>query len=86
MNTLTHNLPYWLWGAALLLWATLTALLLAAAPMRDAAFTQAAPGYTVPEPHVGPVRVIPEASAALVSPCAGQDFMPAPAEHTLAEL
>ncbi|MBD5646123.1 MAG: hypothetical protein HDQ89_00365 [Desulfovibrio sp.] len=85
MNTLTHNLPYWLWGAVLLLWACLTALLLAA-PVRDAALTQAAPGYTVPEPHVGPVRVIPAARAALVSPCAGPDFVLAPAEQALAEL
>ena len=85
MNTLTHNLPYWLWGAVLLLWAGLTALPLAA-PAHHAPPAQAAPGYTVPEPHVGPVRVIPEASAALVSPCAGQDFGLAPAEQALAEL
>ena len=86
MNTLSHNLAYWLWGAVLLLWACLTAGLLLAAPVRDAAVAQAAPGYTVPEPHVGPVRVIPVASAALVSPCAGQDFRLAPAEQALAEL
>lgn len=85
MNTLTRNLPYWLWGAVLLIWACLSGMLLAA-PARDMALTVAAPGYTVPEPHVGPVRVIPEASAALVSPCAGRDFVLAPAERALAEL
>lgn len=69
----------------LLSWACLTALLLAA-PARDVALTVGAPGYTVPEPHVGPVRGIPEASAALVNPCAGPDFVLAPAEQALAEL
>lgn len=85
MNTLTRNLAYWLWGAVLLLWACLSGILLTA-PVRDATLAEAAPGYTVPEPHVGPVRVIPAASAALVSPCAGPDFVPAPAEQALAEL
>lgn len=85
MNTFSHNLPYWLWGAVLLLWACASALPLFA-PVRDVALTDAAPGFTVPEPHVGPVRVIPEASAALVSPCAGTDFVLAPVEQTLAEL
>lgn len=86
MNTLSHNLAYWLWGGVLLLWASLTALLLAAAPAHDAGRAEAVPGFTVPEPHVGQVRVIPRASAALMSPCAGPDFGLAPAERTLAEL
>lgn len=86
MNTLTRDLPYWLWGAVLLLWASLTAPFPAAAPARDGLLTQNAPGFTVPEPLVGPVRVIPQANAALLSPCAGTDFVPAPAERTLAEL
>ena len=86
MHTFSRNLAYWLWGAALLLWAGLYAPLLAGGPVRDAAPAEAAPGYTVPEPHVGPVRVIPQASAALVSPCAGPDFGLEPAHRALAEL
>lgn len=85
MNTLTRDFPYWLWGAVLLLWACLSGILLAA-PVRDVALTEAAPGFTVAEPHVGQVRVIPQASAALLSPCAGPDFAPEPAKRTLAEL
>lgn len=86
MHTFSHNLPYWLWGAVLLLWACLYAPLLAGAPARDTAPTEGAPGFTVPEPHVGPVRVIPQASAALVSPCAGRDSLLAVGAAGLAEL
>lgn len=87
MKTLlaARDLPYWLWGAVLLLCACLYALLLAA-PARDAVLAQAAPGFTVAEPHVGQVRVIPQASAALVSPCAAQDSLLAVGETALAEL
>lgn len=80
-----RDLPYWLWGAVLLLCACLYGLLLAA-PVRDARLAQAAPGFTVAEPHVGQVRVIPQASAALVSPCAAQDGLLAVGEAALAEL
>ena len=85
MNTLTHDLAYWLWGAALLLCACLYALLLAA-PVPDRVPAQAVPGFTVAEPHVGQVRVIPAASAALVSPCATRDSILAVRETALAEL
>ncbi|WP_165075171.1 MULTISPECIES: hypothetical protein [unclassified Desulfovibrio] len=80
-----RELPYWLWGAVLLLCACLYGMLLAA-PVRDARLAQAVPGFTVTEPHVGQVRVIPQASAALVSPCAAQDTLLAEGEQTLAEL
>ena len=87
MNTpsAAHDLPYRLWGGALLLCATLHAgALFAPAPRTIAA--QAAPGFTVAAPHVGQVRVIPLARAALTSPCAAQDdILPAP-EQALAEL
>lgn len=85
MNTLTHDLAYWLWGAALLLCACLYALLLAA-PGRDAGLAQAVPGFTVAEPHVGQVRVIPAASAALLSPCAARDSLVAGGEAAPTEL
>ncbi len=85
MNTLTHDLAYWLWGAVLVLCACLYGMLLAA-PVRDATLAQAVPGFTVAEPHVGQVRVIPQASAALVSPCAAQDSLLAVGQQTLAEL
>lgn len=86
MNTIAHDLPYWLWGAVLLLCACLYALMLAGAPVRDVTLTEAAPGFTVPEPHVGPVRVIPQASAALLSPCAAQESLLAAGGQALAEL
>ena len=87
MKTLVsaRDLPYWLWGAVLLLCACLYGMRLAA-PVRDATLAQAAPGFTVAEPHVGEVRVIPQASAALVSPCAAQDRPLAVGEQTRAEL
>ena len=40
MNTHTREPPYWLWGAALVLRACLTALLLAAAPAHDATLAE----------------------------------------------
>lgn len=80
-----RDFPYWLWGAVLLLCACLNGMLLAA-PVRDAGMAQAVPSFTVAEPHVGQVRVIPQASAALVSPCAAQDSLLAVSAPTLAEL
>lgn len=80
-----RELPYWLWAAVLVLCACLYGMLLAA-PARDAVMAQAVPGFTVAEPHVGQVRVIPQASAALVSPCAARDGLRAGGEQTLAEL
>lgn len=79
------DLPYRLWGGALLLCATLHAgAFFAPQPRRPPA--EAAPGFTVAAPHVGQVRVIPLASAALVSPCAARDAaLPAPGP-SLAEL
>ena len=87
MKTLlaARDLVYWLWGAVLLLSACLYAALLAV-PVRDAALAQFAPGFTVPEPHVGQVRVIPQANAVLVSPCAAQDGPLAVGGAALAEL
>lgn len=85
MTTLTRNLAYWLWGAVLFVWASLSAFTLAV-PADDGTLTCAAPGYTVPEPHVGQVRVIPEASAALVSPCAGPESLRIVGSQVLAEL
>ena len=80
-----RDLPYCLWGAALVLCACLYGMLLGA-PGRDAGLTQAVPGFTVAEPHVGQVRVIPQASAALVSPCAARDSLLAVGEASQAEL
>ena len=87
MKTLiaARDLPYWLWGAALVLCACLYGMQLAA-PVGDAALAQAAPGFTVAEPHVGQVRVIPQASAALLSPCASGDSLLPVDAPTLAEL
>lgn len=87
MKTLlaARELPYWLWGAVLLLCACLYGMLLAA-PAHDAEMAQAVPGFTVAEPHVGRVRVIPQASAALVSPCAARGSLLAVGEQALAEL
>ena len=83
--SVAHDLPYRLWGGALLLCATLHAgALLAPAPERLPA--EAAPGFTVAAPHVGQVRVIPLARAALVSPCAAQDVILSSPEQTVAEL
>ena len=84
-HTAARDLPYWLWGAVLLLCACLYAMPLAA-PGRDAGLARAVPGYTVAEPHVGQVRVIPEARAALLSPCAAPGSLFAAGEAALAEL
>ena len=80
------DLPYWLWGAVLALCACLYALAPLAFPHADRPVVYTAPGFTVPEPHVGQVRVIPQANAALVSPCAAQDGLLAVGEQALAEL
>ena len=87
MNTpsAAHDLPYRLWGCALLLCATLHAgAFFAPAPQRLPA--EAAPGFTVAAPHVGQMRVIPLANAALVSPCAAQSVSLPAAEQAVAEL
>lgn len=73
MNILcdAKDLPYRLWGAALLLSACLHALPPGGAAPRDELPAHAAPGFTVEAPQVGQMRVIPLANAELVSPCAG---------------
>lgn len=88
MNTRTaaNDLPYRLLGAALLLGAVLHAVAPAARPAPDMTLAQAAPGFTVAAPHVGQVRVIPLANAALISPCAAQDLTLPAAQQTVAEL
>ena len=83
--TAAHDLPYWLWGGALMLCATLHAgAFFSPAPERVSAAS--APGFTVAAPHVGQVRVIPLASAALVSPCAAQSVSLPAAEQAVTEL
>lgn len=88
MNSLlaAKDAPYWLWGATLLLSACLYAFALAGLHRTDEPAPKAAPGFTVAEPHVGQVLVIPLASSTLVSPCAGQDISLPRTGQALAEL
>ncbi len=88
MNTLydAEDLPYWLWGAALLLSACLYALPPGGLAPRDDLPAYAAPGFTVEAPQVGQVRVIPLANAELVSPCAGPPAASPLTGRKLAEL
>lgn len=82
-----HDLPYWLWGAVLLCCACLHALPPDDLRRRDSPPVRAAAsGFTVVAPQVGQVRVIPLASAVLVSPCAGPDLPLSGAEHALSGL
>lgn len=77
--TRADNLPYALWGAVLLLCALYFAFSLPG--HGNAGFlTGSAPGYTIPAPHVGAMRVIPLARAALLSPCAAWEAPPLLAE------
>lgn len=78
-RTQADNLPYALWGAVLLLCAFCFAFSLPG--HGNAGFlTGPAPGYTIPAPHVGAMRVIPMARAALLSPCAAWEAPPLLAE------
>ncbi len=88
MDTLcdAEDLPYWLWGAALLLSACLHALPPGGAGLCDELPAYAAPGFTVETPQVGQVRVIPLANAELVSPCAGFSTASSSTDRKLAEL
>lgn len=88
MNALiaAKDAPYWLWGATLLVSAFLYAFALAGLHRPDPPQAQTPPGFTVAEPHVGQVLVIPLASSTLVSPCAAPDpGLPRP-EQAFAEL
>ncbi len=81
-----NDLPYWLWGAALFLSACLHALPPGGVAPGDGVPASATPGFTVDAPQVGQVRVIPLATAELVSPCAAAPAAPPLPGRKLAEL